>query len=74
LEERKFRAKLTRIQGEKVDLKIEADTQAIVADLEGRATRRRGQESERQASPSRLYYQHRSRKPHAGWVLGRVKP
>ncbi|HXV43229.1 MAG TPA: type I DNA topoisomerase, partial [Anaerolineae bacterium] len=34
LEERKFRAKLARIQGEKVDLKNEADSQAIVADLE----------------------------------------
>ena len=33
LEDRKFRAKLTRIQGEKVDLKNEADTQAIVAEL-----------------------------------------
>jgi DNA topoisomerase-1 len=34
LEGRQFRARLTRIQGEKVDLKNEADTQAIVADLE----------------------------------------
>ena len=34
LEDRKFRAKLARIQGEKVDLKNEADTQAIVAELE----------------------------------------
>ncbi len=34
LEDRKFRAKLTRIQGEKVELKNEADTQAIVAELE----------------------------------------
>jgi DNA topoisomerase-1 len=34
LEDRKFRAKLSRIQGEKVDLKNETDTQAIVAELE----------------------------------------
>jgi DNA topoisomerase-1 len=34
LDERKFRAKLTRIRGEKADLKNQADTQAIVSDLE----------------------------------------
>lgn len=33
-EERQFRAKLIRIQGEKVELKNEVDTQAIAADLE----------------------------------------
>ena len=33
-EDRQFRAKLVRIQGEKVDLKNESDTQAIVAELE----------------------------------------
>ncbi|MCL4297640.1 MAG: type I DNA topoisomerase [Anaerolineae bacterium] len=33
-EARQFRAKLARIQGEKVDLNNEADTQTIVADLE----------------------------------------
>jgi DNA topoisomerase-1 len=34
LEARQFRARLARIQGEKVDLKSEADTRTIVADLE----------------------------------------
>jgi len=33
-EERQFRAKLNRIEGEKVDLKNQADTQTIVAELE----------------------------------------
>ncbi|MEA3345162.1 MAG: type I DNA topoisomerase [Chloroflexota bacterium] len=37
LEERKFRAKLHRIRGEKVDLKNEIDTQKIVEELEGAA-------------------------------------
>jgi DNA topoisomerase-1 len=34
LADRKFRAKLTRIRGEKIDLKNAPDTQAIVAELE----------------------------------------
>ncbi|MBE7549756.1 MAG: type I DNA topoisomerase [Anaerolineales bacterium] len=34
LEARQFRAKLARVQGEKVDLNNEADTRTIVADLE----------------------------------------
>jgi DNA topoisomerase-1 len=55
LEDRQFRAKLTRIQGEKIELSDEAQTQAIVDDLEKSIFRveevKKGERRRRPAAP-----------------------